>query len=358
MIIGICAARDGTVYLATLYPFTVHAIRVPRVAGVTTAYHHNAHADVILGRLLETDTLDGKGQKPPLELVSLYSDQVPAKDISRRLAREHHVPIAEDVAGALTRGTGKLAVDGVFLVAEHGNYPRSDSGQIIYPKRRLFSEILGVFDRSGRVVPIFLDKHLADNWEDAKWIYDEARRRRIPLMAGSSVPGLWRDPPADVRQGAKLEQIVVLSYGSLDAYGFHGMEVVQSLAERRAAGETGIRAVQCLEGEAVWKAGREGLYDRALLDAALGRLKERSLPVGKRTEELVPEPVLFIIDYRDGLLVRLPVHPQSRRRRVGGGLALRRGSIGRFGPLLDAGGPPIRPLQPLTDGDRADDADR
>ena len=59
--------------------------------------------------------------------------------------------------------------------------------------------------------------------------------------------------------------------------------------------------MQCLEGEAVWKAGREGLYDRALLDAALGRLKERPLPVGKRIEELVPEPVLFIIDYRDGL---------------------------------------------------------
>ena len=67
VIMGICAARDGTVYLTTLYPFTVHAIRVPKVAGVTTAYHHNAHADVILSRLLETDTLDGKGRKPPLD---------------------------------------------------------------------------------------------------------------------------------------------------------------------------------------------------------------------------------------------------------------------------------------------------
>jgi len=32
VIMGICAARDGTVYLTTLYPFTLHAIRFPRIA--------------------------------------------------------------------------------------------------------------------------------------------------------------------------------------------------------------------------------------------------------------------------------------------------------------------------------------
>jgi sugar lactone lactonase YvrE len=303
VIMGICAAGDGTVYLTTLAPFTVHAVRVPKVAGVTTAYHHNAHADVILSRLLQTDTLDGKGHRPPLDLVSLYTDQVPASDISRRLAREHGVEIHGDVAGALTRGTGRLSVDGVFLIAEHGRHPRSDTGQIRYPKRRLFAEVLDVFDRSGRVVPVFLDKHLADNWADARWVYDEARRRKVPLMAGSSVPGLWRYPPADVRRGAKLAQIVGLSYGSLDAYGFHGMEVVQALAERRAGGETGVRSVQCLVGGAVWEAGREGVYDRGLLDAALGRLRERPVPAGKRIEDLVPEPVLFVIDHIDGLRV-------------------------------------------------------
>lgn len=272
-----------------------------KVAGIATAYFHNSHADLILSRLLQTDTLDGKGRKSTLELVSLLTDQVPANDISRHLAREHDVAIFENVAGALTRGTGKLAVDGVFLIAEHGTYPRSETGQVQYPKRRLFAQVLDVFDRSGRVVPVFLDKHLADNWADAKWIYDEARRRRIPMMAGSSLPGLWRYPPVDVRRGSKLAQIVGVSYHTLDAYGFHGLEMIQTLAERRAGGETGIKTVRCLTGIAVWKAGGEGLYDRALLDAALRRLKERPLPAGKRIEELVPEPVLFVIDYRDGL---------------------------------------------------------
>jgi hypothetical protein len=303
VVMGICAGSDGTVYVTTLYPFTVHAIRIPRVAGITTAFHHNSHADVILGRMLSTDTLDGKGRWPSTQLVSLFTDQVPESDISRRLARSRGVPVQPSVADALTLGTGKLAVDGVFVVAEHGQYPRSGTGQVQYPKRRLFQQILDVFDRTGRVVPVFNDKHLADNWTDAMWLYDEARKRKIPLMAGSSLPGLWRYPPADVRRGAKLAQIVVTSYGSLDAYGFHGMEVAQCLAERRAGGETGVKGVQAFTGPAVWKAGLEGVYDPALLDAALSRLKERPLPKGKRIEDLVPEPVLFVVDYNDGLRV-------------------------------------------------------
>ena len=129
------------------------------------------------------------------------------------------------VEGALTLGTGRLAVDGVLLVAEHGDYPKSKTGQTVYPKRRLFSQVLDVFDRSGRVVPVFIDKHLADNWADAKWAYDEARRRKVPMMAGSSLPGLWRYPPADVRRGSRLAQIVVTSYHTLDGYGFHAVEV-------------------------------------------------------------------------------------------------------------------------------------
>jgi hypothetical protein len=77
--------------------------------------------------------------------------------------------------------------------------------------------------------------------------------------------------------------------------------MVQSLVERRAGGETGIASVQCLTGEAVWQAGRDGIYDGELLRACLTRLRERPIPEGKRLEDLVPEPILFVIDYRDGL---------------------------------------------------------
>lgn len=277
----------------------------PRVAAIVSEYRHNSHADVIVSRLLQTETLDGQGRQPELELVSLYTDQVPENDISRRLAQEHRLPIYDNVADALTLGTSKLAVDGVLLVIEHGKYPVSDTGQTIYPKRRLFEQVVQVFEQSGRVAPVFIDKHLADNWADAYWIYQTAKKRKIPLMAGSSLPVLWRYPPCDTPRGGKLKEIVAVSYHTLDAYGFHALEMVQALAERRAGGETGVASVQCLEGDAVWRAGEQGVYDPELLELASSRLKERPLPPGKTLPELVQNPILFVIDYRDGLRVRV-----------------------------------------------------
>lgn len=275
--------------------------RVPRVAVVTTEWRHNAHADVIASRLVQGNTLDGKGEFPKLKLVSAYVDQFQANDISRGLAKEHGFTIYDSVEKALTVGGEKLAVDGVLMICEHGNYPRNENGSIQHPKRRIFGEIVKVFEKSGRVVPVFSDKHLADNWADASWIYGEARRLRIPLMAGSSIPVLWRYPEADVERGAPLKEIVATSYGALDAYGFHALEMVQCLAERRKGGETGVKQVRCLEGDAIWAAGKQGLFDHQLLDEALSRLKVRPLPAGKTIEELAKKPVLFVIDYRDGL---------------------------------------------------------
>lgn len=274
---------------------------LPRIAAVVTEYRHNSHADVIVGRLLQGYTLDGKGEFPRLKLVSLYTDQVPANDTSRPLAREYGFRLSDTVADALTLGSGRLAVDGVLLVAEHGKYPKSETGQTQYPKRRLMEEIVEVFDRSERSVPVFCDKHLADNWEDAKWIYAASQRWKFPMMAGSSLPTLWRYPPVDVPRGAKLKEVVAVSYHTLDAYGFHGLEMIQSLVERRGDGETGIAAVQCLTGPEVWKAGETGVYDPALLEAALSRLHSPRVPAGKTLAEVVKEPVLFVIDYRDGL---------------------------------------------------------
>jgi len=275
--------------------------QAPKIAAVVTAYYHNSHADVLATRLLKGFTLDGQGDFPRLQLVSVYTDQVPANDISRQLAREHGFRISDNVADALTLGTGHLAVDGVLLIAEHGEYPESNTGQIVYPKRRLFEQILRVFDAGGRVVPVFCDKHLADNWRDASWIYDQARQRKIPLMAGSSLPTLWRYPAADAPRGGPLKEIVAISYHRLDAYGFHALEMVQCLAEQRRGGETGVKSVRCLSGQAAWKAFADGTCDRALLDACLARLRERPLPADPPIEQLAPQPDLFVIDYADGL---------------------------------------------------------
>lgn len=280
------------------------APKAKRVAAVVTEYRDNAHADVIVSRLFQTLTLDGKGARPRMQLMSVFTDQVPVGDTSRKWAREYGFGISDTVPDALTLGTGELAVDGVLLVAEHGNYPRSDTGQTQYPKRRLFSEVVNVFRETKKMVPVFIDKHLADNWEDARFIYDTAKEQKIPLMAGSSLPSTWRQPPTDVRRGAQVKQIVGFSYGSLDAYGFHGLEMIQSLAERRRGGETGVKGVECLAGQAVWEALDRGVCDKSLFEAAFARLKHQP-PAGKKLPELVAEPVLFVVDYADGLRASL-----------------------------------------------------
>jgi hypothetical protein len=288
------------VVMATADESTTATTKKKRVAALVTEYRHNSHADVIVSRLLQTDSLDGKGKDSPLELVSLYTDQRPANDISRLLAASHRFRTSETIEDALTLGTGQLAVEGVLLVAEHGQYPKSATGNTQYPKRRFWDETIRVFRASGRVVPVFIDKHLADNWTDAKAIYDTAREMKIPLMAGSSLPTSWRKPPADVARGASLTEIVTITYGSSDAYAFHAMEFTQALAEQRRGGETGIKAVRALGGDAVWRAFDDGLFDIELFDSAWQRLPN---PRVERTalRNAVPEPKLFTLEYQDGL---------------------------------------------------------
>ena len=277
-----------------------HAGADKKIAAVVTAYYHNSHADVIVSRLFQTDTLDGKGRTYPLQLASLYTDQVPETDVSRRLSEQYGFPIYPTVEEALTLGTGRLAVDGVLLVTTHGVYPTSPIGKTLYPKRRMFEETVDVFEKSGRVVPIFLDREVANNWEDARWICDRCQAMNIPTMAGSVLPMVWRKPPADVERGGELDHIVANTYGSLNKYGFHALEFVQALAERRKGGETGIRAVQCLSNEQVWAAMEKPAYDPELFWMAMKVLSHGPADYDELREK-VAAPVLFVLEYDDGL---------------------------------------------------------
>src|SRR4051812_6171199 len=73
---------------------TAHGDEPKRVAAIVTSYYHNSHADMLVSRLLDTDTLDGQGQPSKLKLASIYTDQLSRQgDISRRIAAGHGVPI-------------------------------------------------------------------------------------------------------------------------------------------------------------------------------------------------------------------------------------------------------------------------
>lgn len=269
-----------------------------RVAAIVTEYRPHSHADVIVGKLAEPFLLDGVLTEPRLDVVSLYTDQVPENDMSREVAARHNIPIVDSIAEALTLGGADLAVDGVVLVGEHGRYPKNARGQILYPRRRFFEETVAVMRRCGRVVPIFSDKHLSYSWENAEWIYNTTRELKIPFLAGSSLPLTWRRPPLEVPRGAAIDEALGIAYGALDAYGFHALEMIQCMVERRRGAETGVAAVQCIEGPAVWEAARAGRWSADLFDAACSRLAK---PPEGTLQEHATSPAAYLVEYRDGL---------------------------------------------------------
>ena len=116
----------------------------------------------------------------------------------------------------------------MLLIGEHGNYPTNAKGQVEYPRKQFFDQIVAVFRRSGRVAPVFNDKHLSYRWDWAKEMVDTARAMKIPLMAGSSVPLAERRPPLELPGGAKIVEAVSIHGGGVESYDFHALEVLQS----------------------------------------------------------------------------------------------------------------------------------
>jgi hypothetical protein len=270
------------------------------IAAVVTEYRLHSHADVIVGKILEGYQYDG-GAGPDMKLVSMYVDQFPAGDMSRALAAKHGFRIFDTVEGALTRGGKSLAVDGVLSIGEHGNYPDNAKGQKLYPRRRFFEAICRAFAQAHKSVPVFNDKHLAATWADARWMYDRARELHVPLMAGSSLPVTWRRPPLELPRDCDLAGAVQIGYGPFEGYGFHALEGLQCMVERRKGGETGVRAVQCLRGPDMWKAMDDLAWSRSLLEAALKLVPAHAGGDYRERTAKTNDAAVFLVDYRDGL---------------------------------------------------------
>ncbi|MFN4260493.1 MAG: hypothetical protein ACK4RK_14460 [Gemmataceae bacterium] len=278
-----------------------------KVAALVTTYHRYSHADNIVTRFMEGYAVLGKGYPPPCQVASLYIEQVNDQDIGRPIANRWKVPLYDTMAEALTLGGDQLAVDGVLIVAEHGDYPLNERGQKLYPRRRFFEEVIKVFRDSQRVAPVFNDKHLAYNWGDAKWIYDQSRELGFPLMAGSSIPVTHRHPDLRPKRDTPWESALSVGHGHFESYGFHTLEGLQVMTERRPGGETGVKAVQCLQGQAAWDAASKGLWDRRLLDAALSKCPIRGQ---KAVEEDDRDALVYLIEYRDGFRAAAYLSPR------------------------------------------------
>jgi hypothetical protein len=287
-----------------------------RIAIIATIYTYLSHAQHIGDRFLGGYPYAGAWHQPNLKVVSLFVDQKPDGDLSGERARQFGFQVYPTIAEALRCGGKELAVDAALITAEHGNYPQNEKGQILYPRYEFFEQCAEVFEESGRSVPVYNDKHLSYSFAKAQTMVEWSRRLGFPMLGGSSLPVTWRLPELELPIGCEIQDALMVGEGSSDAMDVHALEGLQCMIERRGHGETGVRAVQLIEGDAVWKAGDDGRWSKDLLTAALSR---SDTPLGTSDTESRPEdlvssgqltkivanPAAYFLEYRDGLKATL-----------------------------------------------------
>jgi hypothetical protein len=270
-----------------------------RVAAINSIFRLRSHAYHIIGRMVFGLQKDGLHHQPNLQVVRMYNDQAPPDDLGPSFCKRHGIELVKTPAEALG-GEGGLDVDAACLIIEHGDYPANEFGQILYPRYELFQPIVEVFRKSGRSVPVFCDKHLSYDHQKAARMVATAKSLGFGLMAGSSLPVTWRTPQLELPLETPIEEgVVAFGYDRnlAEIYLFHALESLQCMLERRRGGETGVRSVAALQGDAVWKACDDGRISWPLVVEAIGR--SPSANVGPIRENVL-NPVAILLEYTDG----------------------------------------------------------
>jgi hypothetical protein len=232
-------------------------------------------------------------------------------DLSAARSEEFGFRLCRNIPEALRCGGDELAVDAVLTAVELGEYPRNSKGQILYPRYDFFQQCAQVFEAEGRAVPYFNHKSLSFSFRDAQSMVATSERLKFPLLAGSAMPLTWRLPDIDIPMSATVQEAVMVGVGGFDDMDFDALEAMQSMLERRKGGESGVKAVQLLEGDDVWAAGESGRWSKELLRSALSRSdaplgltvldgRPQDLVGSGVLPQLVKDPAAYCIEYSDG----------------------------------------------------------
>jgi hypothetical protein len=336
------------------------AKRPLRLAILGSVYRHQSQMQTLADRFLVGYPYDGEWHIPEVQVVSVYVDQLarqaeaapspyqlamtgakvapsssakgiagglgrnltvgaqtaPEKpeessDLSKARSQQFGFRLCSNIPEALRCGGDRIAVGAVLTIVEQDDYPSNDRGQILLPSYDFFEQCVQVFEDEGRAVPYFNHKQLSYSFEQAQTMVKTADRLRFPLLAGSSLPVTWRLPDVDIPFGAEVEEAVMVGVGGFDGMDFDALEALQCMLERRKGGETGVKAVQLLEGDDVWDAGKAGRWSKDLLSSALSRSdtplgltvldgRTQDLVASGALPQLVKNPVAYCIEYRDG----------------------------------------------------------
>jgi hypothetical protein len=249
--------------------------------------------------------------QPAPEKTEPSEKQDSTADLSRARAQQFGFRPCSNIPEALRCGGDRIAVDAVLTIVEQDDYPSNDKGQILLPSYDFFQQCVQVFEDEGRGVPYFNHKQLCFSFQQAQTMVKTANRLRFPLLAGSSLPLTWRLPDVDIPLGAEVQEAVMVGVGRYDGMDFDALEALQCMLERRKGGETGVKAVQLLEGDDVWAAGNAGRWSSDLLSSALSRSdtplgltvldgRTQDLVASGVLPQLVKDPAAYCIEYSDG----------------------------------------------------------
>jgi hypothetical protein len=112
----------------------------------------------------------------------------------------------------------------------------------------------------------------------------------------------YRDPDVTLPLNERLDSAMAVGYSGLDIYGFHTLDFLQSLVERRATETQGIGSVQACSLNELDRLLDLKLFDRELFNqllqssgTSLEKLRE-AIPSAKANDTAI-----FLINYEDGL---------------------------------------------------------
>ncbi|MBK9391998.1 MAG: hypothetical protein IPN68_18090 [Bacteroidetes bacterium] len=267
----------------------------PRIACLVTYWAApGSHADWIITKLLDGYWWQGAHTPSRVDVVSVYIHQIQESELGQKICKSKDIPIFKTAGEAVTLGGKELAVDGVVIVGEHGNYPTDLKGHWLLPRWWIYQQVIRVFEQSKRSVPVFNDKHLSYNWDDAKWMFDKSRELGFPLTGGSSIPYYFRKPEIEIAIDTPIKNSIVVGGASDEGGIFHCIDVLQAFVDRRKGGETGVKSVQSIRGPETWKWVERNPWAGRLLDAVKKSfdLKPESFQENDRTN-------ICIVEYRD-----------------------------------------------------------
>lgn len=268
----------------------------PRVAVLASYWGATrSHADWIVTKLIDGYWWHGAYTPSRIEVASIYLHQHDTSQLGQKVAKAKGIPVFQTVGEALTLGGNELAVDGVVIVGEHGDYPKDLKGRWLLPRWWMYNQVVQVFEKSRRSVPVFNDKHLSYDWDEAKWMFDKSRELHFPLTGGSSIPVYFRKPEIELDLDTPIKHSIVIGGASDEGGIFHCIDVLQAFVERRRGGETGVQSVQAIHGAETWRWVERNAWAGKLLEAVE---KQFGLKTGHFREN--PRANVCIITYNDG----------------------------------------------------------